>query len=355
MSYLILSINPGGSSTKIALYEGQNPLIMETIRHPADELSKFKGTLEQLEYRKKIVQNFLEKNKLKMEKLSAVVGRGGAFKPLISGTYRVNEKMLSDIREGRVAADHVSNLGAMIAYELTKNSQVPAFIVDPVSVDEFTEVARVSGLPELERKSLSHALNIKMVAHKAASRLKKKYQELNLVIVHLGTGISVSSHSKGKMIDVNNANDGGPFSPQRTGSLPVTGLAKLCFSGKYDYSQMYELITRKGGLLAYLGTDDVQEIEKRIEKGDQKAKLIYEAMVYQIAKEIGAMATTLLGKVDSIVITGGIANSKKLVNSIKERVKFIAPVMVFPGEDEMEALTLGVLRVLNKEEEAKEY
>ena len=355
MSYLVLSINPGGSSTKVALYEDRNPLIMETIRHPADELSKFKGTLEQLEYRKKIVQDFLEKNKLKMEKLSAVVGRGGAFKPLTSGTYRVNQKMLSDIKEGRVAADHVSNLGAMIAYELTKNSQVPAFTVDPVSVDEFTEVARVSGLPELERKSLSHALNIKMVAHKAASKLKKKYQELNLVIVHLGTGISVSSHSRGKMIDVNNANDGGPFSPQRTGSLPVTGLAKLCFSGKYDYSQMYELLTRKGGLLAYLGTDDVQEIENRIEKGDRKAKLIYEAMVYQIAKEIGAMATTLLGKVDGIVITGGIANSKKLVNSIEERVKFIAPVMVFPGEDEMEALTLGVLRVLNKEEEAKEY
>jgi butyrate kinase len=355
MSYLVLSINPGGSSTRVALYEDQNPLIMETIHHPADELSKFKGTLEQLEYRKKIVQDFLEKNKLKMEKLSAVVGRGGAFKPLTSGTYRVNQKMLSDIKEGRVAADHVSNLGAMIAYELTKNSQVPAFIVDPVSVDEFTEVARVSGLPELERKSLSHALNIKMVAHKAVSNLKRKYQELNLVIVHLGTGISVSSHSKGKMIDVNNANDGGPFSPQRTGSLPVTGLAKLCFSGKYNYSQMYELLTRKGGLLAYLGTDDVQEIEKKIEKGDQKAKLIYEAMVYQIAKEIGAMATTLLGKVDSIVITGGIANSKKLVNSIEERVKFIAPVMVFPGEDEMEALTLGVLRVLDKEEEAKEY
>lgn len=355
MAYKILSINPGGSSTKVALYEDEQALIVEVIRHSVEEISVFKKTLEQLEYRKNVIQNFLNKNKIKIENLSAVVGRGGAFKPLPSGTYRVSQKMLSDIKEGKVAADHVSNLGAMIAYELTKNTQIPSFVVDPVSVDEFMDVARISGLAELERKSLSHALNIKMVAHKTAKALKKTYQELNLIIVHLGSGISVSSHLKGKMIDVNNANDGGPFSPQRTGSLPVTGLAKLCLSGKYDYAQMYELLTRKGGLLSYLGTDNVEEVEKRIQDGDQKAKLIYEAMVYQIAKEIGAMAATLLGKVDRICITGGIAHSEKLTSSIEEKVKFIAPVMVFPGEDEMEALALGVLRVLNGQEEAKEY
>jgi len=283
------------------------------------------------------------------------VGRGGPFKPLESGSYIVNEKMLSDVKAGNVQADHPSNLGALIAHEITKDTSVPAFIVDPVSVDEFPPVARISGLPQLERKSLGHALNIKMVARKAALELGKKYEELNLIILHLGSGISVSSHLKGKMIDVNNANDMGPFSPQRTGALPVTGLAKLCFSGKYTQPEMYNLLTKKGGLWAYLGTDNVEEVERKIDRGDQKAKLIYEAMVYQIAKEIGAMATTLDGKVDTIVLTGGIANSKRLVNIITNKVKFIARVLVFPGEDEMEALTLGALRVLSGEESPKEY
>jgi butyrate kinase len=308
-----------------------------------------------LNYREELVSKFLEENKVKATDLSAVVGRGGPFKPLESGTYRVSEKMLSDIRSGNVQADHPSNLGALIAHELIKGTNVPAFIVDPVSVDEFIPEARISGLPEIERKSLGHALNTKMVARKSAKKLGKKYEELNLVIVHLGSGISVSSHLKGKMIDVNNANDMGPFSPQRTGALPVTGLAKLCFSGKYAQKEMIDLLTKKGGLLAHLGTDNVEEVEKRIDDGDKKAKLIYDAMVYQIAKEIGSMATTLEGKVDAIVLTGGIANSKRLTDSIARKVKFIAPVMVFPGEDEMEALTLGTLRVLSGEEKAKEY
>jgi len=210
-------------------------------------------------------------------------------------------------------------------------------------------------LPELPRKSLSHALNIKMVARKAAFEMGRKYEELNLIIVHLGTGISVTSHLKGQMIDVNNANDGGPFSPQRVGSLPVTGLAKLCLSGKYTYPDIYDKLTKKGGVFAHLGTDDVEEIEKRIDKGDEKAKLVYEAMVYQIAKEVGAMSTTLYGKVDAIVLTGGIAHSERLVNLIKERVKFLSPVLIFPGENELEALALGAFRVLSGEEKAKEY
>ncbi len=355
MPHRVLSINPGASSTKVAIYEDENPEVVEVIRHPASEISAFKKTLDQLEYRKKIVLDFLARNKTKLEHLSAVVGRGGAFKRLAGGTYQVNQRMLSDIKEGKIQADHVSNLGALIAYELTKGTGVPAFIVDPVSVDEFPEIARISGLPELERKSLSHALNIRMVGHKAARALGKRYEELKLIIVHLGSGISVTAHERGKMIDVNNANDGGPFSPQRTGSLPVTGLAKLCFSGKYNYPEMYEMLTKRGGLLAYLGTDDVREVEGRIKDGDPKAELIYKAMAYQIAKEIGAMATVLSGKVDSIVLTGGIAHSEKLLGLIEERVKFIAQVLVFPGEDEMEALNLGALRVLNKEEEAKEY
>ncbi len=355
MSYKILSINPGATSTKVALYVDKNPLIVEVLRHSAEELKVYAKTLDQLDYRKNIVLEFLKRNNLKIMNLSAVVGRGGAFKPLSSGTYRVNQRMLSDIRAGNVQADHVSNLGALIANELTRETEIPAFIVDPVSVDEFPPIARISGLPELERKSLSHALNIKMVARKAAFELGKRYEELNLIIVHLGSGISVSSHLKGQMIDVNNANDGGPFSPQRCGSLPVTGLAKLCFSGKYTYAEMYDKITKKGGLLAYLDTDDVEEIEKMIDSGDKKAKLTYEAMVYQIAKEIGAMATTLSGKVDAIILTGGIANSERLINMIKPRVDFLSKVLVFPGEDEMEALTLGVLRVLTGEEKEKEY
>ena len=355
MSCKILSINPGATSTKVALYENDKPLLVESIRHSQEDLGHFQKTIDQLEYRKNLILDFLKRNHIKIQDLSALVGRGGAFKPLVSGTYRISEKMLEDVRQGNVGADHVSNLGCMIAYELTKSTDVPAFIVDPVSVDEFPPVARISGLPEIERKSLSHALNIKMVARKAASHLGKKYEELNLIIVHLGSGISVSSHLKGKMIDVNNANDGGPFSPQRAGGVPATGLAKLCLSSNYTYPQIYEKLTKKGGLMAYLGTDDIAEVEKRIDQGDEKAKLIYEAMVYQIAKEIGAMATTLDGKVDSIVLTGGMAHSERLVNMIKKKVSFLARLLIFPGEDEMEALTLGALRVLNKEEEIKEY
>lgn len=355
MAYKILSINPGATSTRVALYQDTKPIKVEVIRHSSDDLSAFKHTLDQLDYRKELILKFLERNDIKVTDLSAVVGRGGPFKPLESGTYIVNQKMLSDIKAGNVQADHPSNLGALIAHEITKDTNVPAFIVDPVSVDEFPSVARISGLPELPRKSLSHALNIKMVARKAASELGKKYEELNLIIVHLGSGISVSSHLKGRMIDVNNANDMGPFSPQRTGALPVTGLAKLCFSGKYTYPEMYNLLTKKGGLLAHLGMDNVEEVERRIDRGDQKAKLVYEAMVYQIVKEIGAMATTLDGEVDAIVLTGGIANSKRLVNLITNKVKFISRVLVFPGEDEMEALTLGALRVLSGDENPKEY
>lgn len=339
----------------MALYDNEHPLVVETIKHSQKKLKAYRKTIDQLNCRKGLVSEFLRKNKIRIKDLSAVVGRGGPFKPLSSGTYLVNQKMLSDVKGGKVQADHVSNLGCLIAFELTRKTKVPAFIVDPVSVDEFPEVARISGLPELPRKSLSHALNIKMVARKAAKKLKKKYEKINLIVVHLGSGISVTSHLKGKMIDVNNANDGGPFSPQRAGSLPVTGLAKLCLSKDYSYAQIYEKITKKGGLLSYLGTDDVEEIERRMKKGDRKARLVYEAMVYQIAKEIGAMATTLRGKMDAIVLTGGIAFSKKLIRMIKRRVEFLAEVLVFPGEDEMEALTLGALRVLKKEEKVKEY
>ncbi|MGB2806041.1 MAG: butyrate kinase [Candidatus Zixiibacteriota bacterium] len=353
--YRILSINPGATSTRVALYLNENPLKVEVIRHSTEDLSSFKGTLDQLDYRKELVLRFLEENEVKVAGLAAVVGRGGPFKPLESGTYGVNDKMLSDIKSGNVQADHPSNLGALIAHEIVKGTGVPSFIVDPVSVDEFIPEARISGLPQIKRKSLSHALNMKMAARKAAKKLGKKYEELNLVIVHLGSGISVSAHRRGRMIDVNNANDMGPFSPQRVGALPVTGLAKLCFSGEYTLKEMIELLTKKGGLLAHLGTDNVEEVERRVDGGDQEAKLVYDAMVYQISKEIGAMATTLQAKVDAVLLTGGIANSERLTDSITQKVEFLGPVLVFPGEDEMEALTLGGLRVVSGEEGAKEY
>ncbi len=355
MCYRILVINPGATSTKVALYEGENPLFNEVVRHSGEELSKFKTYLEQHSFRRGVILKLLAQKGVRLEELDAVVGRGGPFKPLVSGTYQVNKPMLDDIKGGRVQAEHVSNIGAILADEIAKSQDIPAFIVDPVSVDEFEPVARLSGLPELERKCLSHALNLKMVAKKYSRSIGKPYEELHLIVVHLGGGISVSAHKRGKMVDVNNANDGGPFSPQRTGSLPVTGLVKLCYEGKYNLQEMIAKLIKKGGLLAYLGTDNLKEVIERIKNGDSRAKLCLEAMAYQIAKEIGAMATVLRGKVDAIIITGGMANSQLLLDWIKERVKFISQIVVYPGEDEMEALAMGALRVLRGEEEAKEY
>ncbi|NLI99140.1 butyrate kinase [bacterium] len=355
MGRIIFSINPGGGSTKVALYEDEREMRSESIRHSTEELAKFSSTIEQLGYRSSMINSLLDAWRTDKSILSAVVGRGGPFKPLVSGTYRVNEKMLSDIREGRVAADHPSNLGALLAYEMAQPLGIPAFIVDPVSVDEFIPESRISGLPEIERRSLSHALNMKMVGRKAASRLGKKYQELNLVIVHLGTGISIGAHRKGRQIDVNNANDGGPIAPQRTGYLPVTQLVKLCFSGKYDQKTLMNKITKEGGLLAHLGSDHAQELYRKAQD-DEKVALVLRAMVQSIAKEIAAQAAVLSGEIDAIVITGGMAYEPKLVEDVSNKVKFITPtILVFPGEDELEALSLGALRVLTGEEEAMTY
>lgn len=355
MSYRILVINPGATSTKVALYEDETPIFVEIIRHSGEELNRFETYLDQHSFRREVILKLLAKKGVKPEKLDVVVGRGGPFKPLVSGTYRVNEPMLDDISKGRVQAEHISNIGAVLADEIARPYGLPALVVDPVSVDEFDPVARISGLPELKRKCLSHALNLKMVAKKYSRSVGKPYEELNLIVVHLGGGISVTAHQRGRMVDVNNANDAGPFSPQRTGSLPVTGLAKLCYEGGYTLPEMISKLIKKGGLLAYLGTDNLEEITQRIDNGDSRAKLCLEAMAYQIAKEIGAMATVLKGMVDAVIITGGMAHSQLLLDWIKERITFISEVVVYPGEDEMEALALGALRVLRGEEEAKEY
>jgi len=355
MGHFILVINPGGSSTKLALFEDERVIFSENLRHHGEELKKFSTSVEQLDFREKIIRDFLREKAVRIETLSAVVGRGGPFKPLESGTYIVNEAMLSDILEGRTQADHPSNLGALLADRLARNVGIPAYIVDPVSVDEFEPIARVSGLPELPRVSLSHALNIKMIGKRFAKEHGKDYNKLNLIIVHLGSGISVTAHKNGRMIDVNNANDEGPFSPQRTGTLPLSGLIRLCYSGKYTLNEMLNRVHKTGGLYAYLGTDNVEEVEKRIAQGDKEAEFYLTAMAYQIAKEIGAYAAVLYGRVDAILVTGGAAHSGFLVDAIKERVSFIAPVFVYPGEDEMLALALGALRVLNGEEKPKEY
>jgi len=350
----ILAINPGATSTKVAVYNDEEPLFIENIRHNAEELSKFEHTYDQHDFRAATIREALDKYGIELNSLDAVVGRGGPFKPLLSGTYRVNAAMKADVKQGRVQADHISNIGCLLADEIAAPLGIPAYIVDPVSVNEFDDVAYISGMKELPRKSLGHALNIKMIAKRFASEQGKRYTELNLVVVHLGGGISVTAHRDGRIIDVNNANDAGPFSPQRCGTLPATGLVKLCFSGKYTETEMLKKIIKHGGMLSLLGTDEMPEIIEKA-KTDPEYDLVLRAFVYQVAKEIGAYAAALKGNVDAILVTGGIAYNKGLMENLKGYIDWIAPFYVYPGEDEMEALVMGVLRVTRGEEEEKEY
>jgi butyrate kinase len=351
----ILVINPGSTSTKLGFFEGEKPIFIEVLRHNSEEIKKYKRIFDQYEFRKNVVLNFLKDKNISLESITCVVGRGGLIKPVESGTYIVNEKMIEDLKEAK-RGEHASNLGAIIAYEIAKELNIPAFIVDPVVVDEMDDIARISGLKGIERKSIFHALNQKAVARKAAKDLGKKYEDVNLIVVHLGGGISIGAHRKGRVVDVNNALNGdGPFAPERAGGLPTQDLVDLCFSGKYTYEEMKKKLAGEGGLVSHLGTNDAREVEKRIESGDNYARLVYEAMAYQISRTIGEMAAVLKGDIDAIVVTGGIAYSNMLVNWIKERVSFLGKILVYPGEDEMGALALGALRVLRKEEEPKIY
>jgi butyrate kinase len=351
----ILTINPGSTSTKVALYEDEHPLFVETIPHSAEEIAAFPHIANQYAFRRDAVLSLLDEHGVRLDSLDAVVGRGGILRPIPSGTYRVNERMLDELRHPK-EREHASNLGALIADEIARRVSIPAFIVDPVCVDEFDEIARVSGLPEIERRSLSHALNLKVAARRAARELGKRYDEVSLVVVHLGGGISVTAHRRGRMVDVNQALDGtGPFAPERAGGLPVGDVIRLCYSGEYTYEEMIKKIAGRGGLVAHLGTNDARQVERRIEEGDEHARLIYQAMAYQIAKEIGLMATVLKGNVDAIVLTGGLARSEMLVAWIVERVEWIASVLIYPGQDEMLAMAQGALRVLRGEEETRDY
>ena len=350
-----LVINPGSTSTKIAVFDGENSIYKKTIRHNAEEIKNYPKIVDQFEFRVNLILKELESNNFKISDFSAISARGGLLHPIKSGTYRVNDDMVKDLMESRYG-EHASNLGAIIAKTLSDKYGVPAFIVDPVVVDEMKPIAKFSGLKDVERKSIWHALNHKAIARLVARDLGKKYEDVNLIVAHLGGGISVAAHEKGKVIDVNNALNGdGPFAPERAGGLPIVSLLDLCFSGKYTYEEMLKNLAGYGGLVSHLGTNSAMEVEERINKGDAYAKLVYEAMAYQIAKSIGELATVFSGNVNAIVLTGGVANSKLLVDWVKERVSFIAKVLVYPGEDEIRPLALGALRVLRGEEEAKSY
>lgn len=352
----ILVINPGSTSTKVDVFENEKPVYSETVSHPHEEIAAFPRISDQYEYRLGAVLSFLKRHDVALQSLDAVVGRGGILQPLSSGTYAINQRMLNELSRPDKERDHVSNLAALIARKVADEADVPAFVVDPVCVDEFEPLARVSGLPEVERRSLSHALSLKSAGRKVAAELGRRYEELDFVIVHMGGGISVSAHRRGRMVDVNQALDGtGPFSPERVGGLPIGDVIRLAFSGTYTYDELFRRFTRQGGLLAHLGTNDAREVEQRIGRGDEHARLIYEAMAYQIAKEIGLMSTVLYGQVHAIVLTGNLAYSTMLVSWIRQRVDWIAPVYVYPGQDEMLALAQGALRVLRGVEEVKEY
>ncbi len=352
----ILAINPGSTSTKFGVYQGEKAVLEEVLRHSAAELSDFSSTIDQFDFRKQVIIDSLVKNNFDINKLAAAVGRGGLLRPLPGGTYAVNEKMLSELKSGKYG-EHASNLGALIAYAIAQKLNIPAYIVDPVVVDEMEDVARLSGHPKFVRKSIFHALNQKAVARKVAKDIGKRYDQLNLIVVHLGGGISVGLHRQGQVVDVNNALDGdGPFTPERSGSLPAGDLVKLSLSGKYTHREIKKILKGQGGLTAYLKTNDGREVVKRIKNGDKEAELVYRAMAYQIAKEIGGLAAGAQGRVDYIIITGGLAyDNEYLMPWITESIKFIAPVRVFPGEIEMDALAMGAQRVLTGEEEVNVY
>ena len=355
--FRLLALNPGSTTSKIAVFAGDKLLLEEKIEHKAEDLRVFEKATDQYEYRLKMIRDALAAAKIDLNTVDAVVGRGGLLKPLPGGTFRVNKQMVDDLLY-RPAVDHASNLGAVIAYHLSQKLGIPAFIVDPVVVDEYDEVARISGYPGIQRQSRSHALNMKAVAHKVARDRGRAYRDLRLVVAHLGSGFSISVHVGGRMIDTTNPNDEGPFSIERGGDLPVTLLLPLIyekFRAGWSLERLQALFIRESGLYAYMGTKDLREVEARAREGDQEAALILEAMSYQVAKAIGAMATVAAGRLDGIILTGGVAHSRRITDDITRRVNFIAPVSVIPGEEELPALAQGALRVLRGEEEAREY
>ncbi|MGC2112700.1 MAG: butyrate kinase [Candidatus Korobacteraceae bacterium] len=353
-SFRILAINPGSTSTKIALYLNESPELVKNIRHSDAEMEQFRGRpiLDQRQFRSAQIETVLREASLDVSHLNAVVGRGGLLPALASGTYVVNEEMLEELRLAR-RGEHAANLGAFLASDVAQKAGVPAYIVDPVSVDEWPECARLSGSALLERQCLSHALNSKAVAKRYAGEHGQSYDSLRLIVAHLGSGISVSAHENGLMVDVTNSREEGAFSTERAGGVPAMQLVSLCFSGKYTQKEVEALLFRDGGLYSYLGTKDLQEVERRTADGDTQAKTAFNAMILQIAKEIGATAAVLHGRVDALLFTGGMAHSQRLVSTLTDYVSWIAPITVYPGEDELRALTEGALRVLRRQERSR--
>lgn len=348
MSYHILAINPGSTSTKTALYQDEELIFLNQTEHSEAELSGFSDILDQLDFRLEVIRSILKKNMFSLESLNAVVGRGGLLPPVNAGGYLINEALKGVILSGTLSP-HASNLGALLASRIAEPLNIPSYIYDSVSSHEFKEIAMITGIPEYLRHSQCHVLNSKAMGRKVAAKFGKNYEDLNLIVAHLGGGISISAHEKGKIVDAI-GDDAGPFSPERTGSLPLLYIVDLCYSGQYTKREMIKKIRGMGGIKAHLGTHDCRVVEKMIAAGNDRAKLIYEAEAYQIAKGIGELAPVLKGKVDYIILTGGIAFSKMMTDMIKEQVDFIAPIEVMPGEMEMEALALGALRILRGEE-----
>lgn len=353
--FRILVINPGSTSTKVAIFDGKKEHFMSSISHPDEELHQFSCISEQHEFRVRVIEEALAKNNIDINSVNGVVGRGGLLHPIPSGTYEVNKKMLFDLEKAEWG-EHASNLGGIIAHDIAMELGIRAFIVDPVVVDEMDAVAKITGVPELERRSIFHALNHKAIARRTAEELEKPYEELSLIVAHLGGGISIGVHKNGKVIDVNNAFDGdGPFAPERAGGLPVGQVVDICFSGIYTKDEIKRKLVGGGGVVAYLGTKDMRKANENYLKGDEETRLIYEAMAYQVAKEIGACATVLKGQVDGIVLSGGLTYDDEFIGLLKDRIRWIGHIFISHGEKEMQALAYGALRVLQGKEKAKVY
>lgn len=352
----ILAINPGATSTKVAIFNGSEQIFLKNIKHSTDELSQFKTIADQYEFRKNVILSTLESENIDLHDIAIVMGRGGLVKPLKSGVYKINNLMIEHLKMG-YSGQHACNLGGLIADSIAKSIGLEAaYIADPVMVDEMQEIARISGHPDFVRQSIFHALNHKAIARMFAKENNKRYEDLNLIVAHMGGGVSVGAHQKGKVIDVNQALDGeGPFSPERSGTLPMNQFLKACFSGKYTMEDMQKMLVGKGGYVGYFGSNDAYAVEKAAIAGDEKAELLEEAFAYQVAKQIGENAVVLKGKVDAIILTGGIAYGKPVVKRIEKYVSWIAPVAVFPGEDEMAAMALNANMILNNEIEVQNY
>ncbi|HWQ58650.1 MAG TPA: butyrate kinase [Clostridia bacterium] len=354
-SFRVLAINPGSTSTKIAVYEGNAPLFETTLQHAPEELFSFAGDETSLAFRRKVIEKALAEHGVRVDTLHAVIGRGGMLRPIAGGTYAVNERMLHDLAS-RAYGEHASNLGAPLARRIASEASLPAYIADPVATDEMHALARLSGHPEIERRSVFHALNQKAVARRFCAERKLRYEEVNLIVAHMGGGASVGAHEKGRVIDVNDGLGGdGPYSAQRCGGLPASALVKLCRRVNLPAPELIRQLNTRGGLMGYLGTDDGREIGRRARNGDDRARLAYEGMAYQVAKEIGACAAVLRGDVTAVILTGGFAHDGLITGWIAERTRFIAEVAVMPGEDELRALCEAALRVLCGEETPKEY